>query len=204
MPKTAPHLDSPSSLYAYIYTPIRNSRILSPLTLDPPPPDKVCRAERVRPECRRHMSPSYWPPPPPHIAAPPPAAQPLPPPPGSSPSSSPVPPLRCAAAARPRRPSSPRCPQAKLAAPRCRRCRLRPPAAATAPAAASRRPCAAKTGRPRPPFSSLPARLAGVASGGAPRFRSETATVTLGGVFLLTPEIADPSASVRGPVTFHP
>ena len=28
-PKTSPHLDSPSSLYAYKYTPLRNSRFLS-------------------------------------------------------------------------------------------------------------------------------------------------------------------------------
>ena len=40
-PKTAPHLDSPSSLYAYLKTPHSKSRVSSPETLkipDPPPP----------------------------------------------------------------------------------------------------------------------------------------------------------------------
>ena len=50
-PKTAPHLDSPSSTYAYIYTPLRNPRFFSPLTLDPTPPaaaGQKPRAGRVR------------------------------------------------------------------------------------------------------------------------------------------------------------
>ena len=47
-PKTAPHLDSPSSLYAYIYTPLRNPRFFSPLTLDPTPPAAVGHNRRRR------------------------------------------------------------------------------------------------------------------------------------------------------------
>ena len=56
-PKTAPHLDSPSSLYAYIYTPHSKFRIPSSLTLK-----SQIRRRRTRPDGAGHVRCSSLPP----------------------------------------------------------------------------------------------------------------------------------------------
>ena len=101
-PKTAPHLDSPSSSYAYIKNPVRNSPSPPLETLVPFISTRrrtfFCLAGHVRIRRRRHVALRHSPAVPPHFAGPPgprraPKARASPPP--TRLASSPLPRVRC-------------------------------------------------------------------------------------------------------------